>query len=43
MSALGPLALTQSEPPFLVAQRVALALFVIAGFIAAKTFRPVLS
>ena len=43
---LGPLqalAPTQSEPPFLVAQGVVLALFVIAGFIAAKTFRPALS
>lgn len=42
---LGPLqvlAPTQSEPPFLVAQGVALALFAIAGFIAAKAFRPAL-
>jgi hypothetical protein len=43
---LGPLqalAPTQWEPPFLVAQGVVLALFVIAGFIAAKAFRPALS
>jgi hypothetical protein len=43
---LGPLqalAPTQSEPPFLIAQGVVLALFVVAGFIAAKTFRPPLS
>jgi hypothetical protein len=43
---LGPLqalAPTQSEPPFLIAQGVVLALFVVAGFIAARTFRPPLS
>jgi len=40
---LGPLqelAPTQSEPPFLAAQGIVLALFVIAGFIAVRTFRP---
>jgi hypothetical protein len=40
---LGPLqdlAPTQSEPPFLAAQGLVLVLFVIAGFIALKTFRP---
>ena len=35
-----PLAPTQSEPPFLAAQGIVLALFVIAGFIAVRTFRP---
>lgn len=43
---LGPLqalAPTQSEPPFLIAQGVVLALFVATGFIAAKAFRPALS
>jgi hypothetical protein len=34
------LAPTQSEPPFLTAQGIVLALFVIAGFIALRTFRP---
>ena len=40
---LGPLqelAPTQSEPPSLAAQGIVLALFVIAGFIAVRTFRP---
>jgi hypothetical protein len=40
---LGPLqelAPTQSEPPFLAAQGLVLALCAIAGFIALKTFRP---
>ena len=40
---LGPLqdlAPTQSEPPFLAVQGFVLALFVIAGFIALKTFWP---
>jgi hypothetical protein len=40
---LGPLqdlAPTQSEPPFLAAQGLVLALFVAAGFIALKAFRP---
>ena len=38
--ALQPLAPTQSEPPFLTAQAVALVLFVILGVVAVKTFRP---
>jgi hypothetical protein len=38
--ALKPLAPTQSEPPFLVAQLVALIAFLIVGTIAALRFRP---
>jgi hypothetical protein len=37
---LQPLALTQSEPPFLAAQGVALALTIVAGVIALKRFQP---
>jgi hypothetical protein len=37
---LSPLAPTQSEPPFLIAQTVVLAIFVVLGGIALKTFRP---
>ncbi len=37
---LNPLAPTQSEPPFLVAQTLVLVLFVIAGIAAAKRFHP---
>jgi hypothetical protein len=37
---LQPLAPTQSEPPFLVAQVVVLGLFVIAGFLAVRRFHP---
>ena len=37
---LRPLAPTQSEPPFLIAQVVVLALFVVLGILAAKRFRP---
>jgi hypothetical protein len=37
---LQPLAPTQSEPPFLVVQLVALALFGVLGFTALKRFRP---
>jgi len=38
---LKPLAPTQSEPPFLIAQLVVLGLFVILGIVAAKRFQPV--
>jgi hypothetical protein len=37
---LTPLAPTQSEPPFLIAQAVVLAIFVVLGGVALKTFRP---
>lgn len=37
---LHALAPTQSEPPFLVAQLVVLALFVVLGFIALRKFHP---
>jgi len=37
---LQPLAPTQSEPPFLVAQIVVLALFVVLGLLAVMRFRP---
>ena len=37
---LEPLAPTQSEPPFLVAQGVVLALFVVFGIVAVRSFRP---
>jgi len=40
LPALKPLAPTQSEPPFLVAQLVALIAFLIVGTIAALRFRP---
>jgi hypothetical protein len=40
LSFLRPLAPTQSEPPFLVAQLVVLALFVALGIVAAKRFHP---
>jgi hypothetical protein len=38
---LQPLAPTQSEPPFLIAQLVVLGLFLICGFVAVRRFRPV--
>lgn len=38
--ALQPLAPTQSEPPFLIAQVIALFVFVVLGTIAALRFRP---
>jgi hypothetical protein len=38
--ALKPLAPTQSEPPFLIAQGLVLALFVVLGIVAAAKFRP---
>lgn len=37
---LQPLAPTQSEPPFLVAQVIVLAIFVVLGFMAMKRFHP---
>jgi hypothetical protein len=37
---LKPLAPTQSEPPFLIAQVLVLTLFVVLGILAAKRFRP---
>jgi hypothetical protein len=40
LSFLQPLAPTQSEPPFLVAQAVVLAIFVVLGIVAALRFRP---
>lgn len=41
--AVHALAPTQSEPPFLVAQAVVLALFVVLGFFAVRRFPPVLA
>jgi hypothetical protein len=38
--ALAALAPTQSEPPFLVAQVLVLALFVVLGLLAVKKFHP---
>jgi uncharacterized membrane protein YhiD involved in acid resistance len=38
---LTPLAPTQSEPPFLIAQVIALIVFLLAGIAAALKFRPV--
>jgi len=38
--ALHVLAPTQSEPPFLIAQGIALVVFLVLGFIAASRFRP---
>jgi hypothetical protein len=38
--ALKPLAPTQSEPPFLIAQTVALVVFVLLGIVAVVKFRP---
>jgi len=40
ISALQALAPTQSEPPFLIAQGVALAAFLVLGIMAASRFRP---
>ena len=37
---LQQLAPTQSEPPFLVAQILVLAIFVVLGFLAVKRFHP---
>jgi len=43
LSFLQPLAPTQSEPPFLVAQLVVLAMFVALGIAAVKRFHPDMS
>jgi uncharacterized membrane protein SirB2 len=40
LSFLQPLAPTQSEPPFLIAQVVVLVLFIVLGAIAVARFRP---
>jgi hypothetical protein len=40
LSFLKPLAPTQSEPPFLVAQLVVLAAFIVLGVLAARRFHP---
>lgn len=40
LSFLQPFAPTQSEPPFLVAQLVVLAIFLALGFLAVRRFRP---
>lgn len=40
---LQPLAPTQSEPPFLVAQLVLMGIFVVLGFIAVKKFHPAMA
>jgi uncharacterized membrane protein SirB2 len=37
---LQPLAPTQSEPPFLFAQLIVLAIFIVLGFLAARRFQP---
>jgi hypothetical protein len=40
MALLAALAPTQSEPPFLIAQTVLLALFAVLGFVAVRRFHP---
>jgi H+/Cl- antiporter ClcA len=40
LALLQPLAPTQSEPPFLVAQLAVLALFLVFGFLAVRRFHP---
>jgi hypothetical protein len=40
VSFLTPLAPTQSEPPFLIAQLAVLAIFVVLGFLAVRRFHP---
>jgi hypothetical protein len=40
LSLLQPLAPTQSEPPFIIAQLVVLVIFVLAGFAAVRAFHP---
>jgi hypothetical protein len=40
IDALRPLAPTQSEPPFLIAQLAVLAIFIVLGVVAAKKFHP---
>jgi hypothetical protein len=40
LSFLHPLAPTQSEPPFLIAQTLVLVLFIVAGFLGIRRFHP---
>jgi hypothetical protein len=40
LSFLHPLAPTQSEPPFLIAQTLVLVLFIVAGFLGVRRFHP---
>jgi ABC-type polysaccharide/polyol phosphate export permease len=40
LSFLEPLAPTQSEPPFLVAQLVVMAIFIVLGILAVRRFHP---
>ena len=40
LSFLNPLAPTQSEPPFLVAQGIVLVVFIVLGFLAVRRFHP---
>jgi len=40
LSFLQPLAPTQSEPPFLIAQAVVLVIFVVLGIVAVRSFHP---
>jgi hypothetical protein len=40
LEALQPLAPTQSEPPFLIAQAAVLVAFILAGLLAVLRFRP---
>ena len=40
VSFLEPLAPTQSEPPFLVAQLVVMAVFIVLGVLAVRRFHP---
>ena len=40
LSFLKPLAPTQSEPPFLIAQTIVLVIFIAAGIVAARKFHP---
>ena len=37
---LKPLAPTQSEPPFVIAQAIVLLIFVVLGFLAVRAFHP---
>ena len=43
LSFLTPLAPTQSEPPFLIAQLLVLSLFIVLGILAVRRFRPLAS
>ena len=40
LSFLQPLAPTQSEPPFIIAQMAVLLIFVVLGFLAVRRFHP---